>query len=176
MNLKPSIKTLFKRFIISIIVLLLLVIVLVVIFYENGKERILDDVQQYVSEIQSGDLDIEEIELALFHNLPNITIRLKNINYYERKDSLREDGEKPILTAEDLNLAFELWPLIRNGNLIVSSVSIERGHLQLFEYQDKTFNFQKALAKPVISKPLQLAVLSAANKTTKKDSTNVHPS
>jgi len=130
-------------------ILLLLGLTLGIIYQKDVKAWILDEIQIYVSEIQSGDLEIGQIEFALFHNLPDVSVRLKDVNYFEYKNALRTPGESPILSAENLNLSFEPWQLARNQNLIVSSVRIAKGSLNIIEYEDKKLNLEKALEKPV---------------------------
>ncbi|UCD61836.1 MAG: hypothetical protein JSV59_04505 [Flavobacteriaceae bacterium] len=149
MTRKLSFKIVLKRLLLALGILLLLGLTLGIIYQKEVKEWILDEIQLYVSEIQSGDLEIEEIELTLFHNLPDVSVRLKNVNYYEHKDALRTAGERPILSAETLNLSFEPWPLIRNQNLIVSSVSMVHGSINFIEYEDKKLNLEKALENPI---------------------------
>lgn len=177
-----------KRIALALGILVVLSIFLGFLFHEDVEDWILKEIDQYISEAQAGALEIEEIELALFHNLPDVSVRLKNVNYYEHKDTVRTAGESPILSAENLNLSFEPWQLIRNQNLIVSSISIENGSLNLIEYKDKKFNLEKAIEKPVsrpekvtakdsvVKKKSQKAITTVkapkkANKTTKSEAT-----
>ncbi|MGB5663513.1 hypothetical protein, partial [Eudoraea sp.] len=148
MTISSSIKIILKRLLLGMGLLVALLGIISVIFYQDGKEWILDEIQLYVSEIQTGDLEIEEIELALFRHLPNFSVSLKNINYYEKKKSLRAEGDMPILSAENLNLAFEPWQLIRHRHLKVNSVSIEKGSFNIIEYSDNKINLENALASP----------------------------
>jgi hypothetical protein len=138
-----------KRIALALGMLVILFIFLGFLFHEDVEDWILNEIDQYISEAQAGALEIEEIELALFHNLPNVSIQLKNVNYYEHKDTLRTAGESPILSAENLNLSFEPWQLIKNQYLIVNSLSIAKGSINVIEYEDKKLNLEKALKKPV---------------------------
>ena len=143
-----SFKILFKRLLLVLGILFLLGMALGLIYNKDVKEWILDEIQLYVSEIQSGDLEIEEVELALFKHLPNITVSLSNIEYYEQKDSLRAKDQSPILFAEKIYLAFEPWELIKNTNLRVNNITIENGLVDLLTYEDNKTNLEKALTKP----------------------------
>ena len=138
-----------KRIALALGILVVLSIFLGFLFHGDVEDWILNEIDQYISEAQAGALEIEEIELALFHNLPDVSVRLKNVNYYEHKDALRTAGESPILSAETLNLSFEPWQLIRNQNLIVSSVNMAQGSINFIEYEDKKLNLEKALENPI---------------------------
>jgi len=128
--------------------LIVLCIFLGILFYEDGKNWILEEIDQYITEVQSGDLEIEEIELALFEHLPNITVQLKNVEYYEQKDSIRATDQSPILYAEKIYLAFEPRELIKNRNLIVNNISIKNGVADVLTYEDNKTNLEKALTNP----------------------------
>ncbi|MGB5361304.1 MAG: AsmA-like C-terminal region-containing protein [Eudoraea sp.] len=137
-----------KRILMAAGILIVLCIFLGFLFYEDGKNWVLEEIDQYISEVQSGDLEIEEVELALFQHLPNITVQLSNIEYYEQKDSLRAKDQSPILFAEKIYLAFEPWELIKNKNLRVNTITIENGLADLLTYEDNKTNLEKALTNP----------------------------
>ena len=137
-----------KRIGIVLGALIVLSIFLGFLFYEDAKNWVLEEIDQYISEVQSGDLKIEEIELALFEHLPNITVQLKNVEYYEQKDSIRATDQSPILYAEKIYLAFEPWELIKNRNLRVNSISVKNGVADVLTYEDNKTNLEKALTNP----------------------------
>src|SRR6187402_1749775 len=68
--------------------------------FENKNEWLLDEIQLYLTQSQSGQLKITSIDLKLFRNFPNVTIALGGIDYYEHHDSVRTPEEKPILHAD----------------------------------------------------------------------------
>lgn len=148
---KPFLIKILKRTALALGLLLVLSVFLGFLFHEDVKDWILEEIDQYISEVQSGDLKIEDVELALFQHLPNITVRLKNLEYYEQKDSVRPVEENPILFAENLYLAFEPWQFIRYGNLKVSSMSLIGANCNLVEYENNTLNLENALLKPVVN-------------------------
>ncbi|MBT8182352.1 MAG: hypothetical protein KJO53_12275, partial [Eudoraea sp.] len=137
-----------KRILMVLGTLIILLIFLGFLFYEDGKNWVLEEIDQYISEIQSGDLEIEEVELALFKHLPNITVRLKNIEYYEQKDSLRAKDQSPIFYSEKIYLAFEPWELIKNNNLRVNTISMVNGVADVLTYEDNKTNLERALTNP----------------------------
>ena len=76
-----------------------------------------------MNESQSGQLEIMSIDLKLFRNFPNVTLVLDGVNYYEYRDSVRAPGEKPILHADQLFIAVELLPPMKEA-LNVSVINL----------------------------------------------------
>jgi AsmA protein len=122
------------------------------IVFEKKDDWLLHEIQNYVRESQSGQLEIGSIDLRLFKSFPNITIELDSINYYELRDSLRASGEKPILHADQLFVSLEFLPLI-NEKLKISEVSLSTGQLNIIEYPNGQLNISRALAHPIKIKP-----------------------
>lgn len=137
-----------KRILIALGILIVLCIFLGFLFYKDVKGFMVSQIQDYIAEIEYGDLEIEDIEMVLLQHFPNISVRLRHINFYEKKDSLREKDQSPILYAENIYLDFAPWELIRNKNLKVTTISIEEGVLDLFMYEDNKTNLEKAFSKP----------------------------
>ena len=125
-----------------------------IVFYVK-RDWIFDQILAQAAEGQSGELEIDGIELAIFKHLPNITVSLENVRYYEKKDSLRKVGELPIVYARDLYLAFEPLPFIASGILKVSNVSLEGGELNIIEYGDGKLNLELALLNPRLAGPFK---------------------
>jgi len=136
-----------KRILIALGILIVLCIFLGFLFYKDVKGFMVSQIQDYIAEIEYGDLEIEDIEMVLLQHFPNISVRLRHINFYEKKDSLREKDQSPILYAKNIYLDFAPWELIRNKNLKVTTISIEEGVLDLFMYEDNKTNLEKAFSK-----------------------------
>jgi hypothetical protein len=132
---------------ITIAVILFLFGIFTWIVFEKKNDWLAMQIQSYMDQSQSGQLEIASIELKLFRNFPNITIELAGINYYEHRDSIRTQNEKPILHAEKLFVAVELIPLFKN-ELKVSEVSLSNAQLNIVEYQNGKLNINLALAYP----------------------------
>jgi len=145
MTQKASIKKVLKRLLLLLGILVALLVTLGLIYHKDAKDWLLNEIQLYVSQIQSGDLEIEVIELALFEHLPNITVQLKNVEYYEQKDSIRATDQSPILYAEKIYLAFEPWEFIKNRNLRINTISVKNGVADVLTYEDNKTNLEKAL-------------------------------
>lgn len=132
------------------------------VIFEKKNDWVLNQIQTYMNESQSGQLEIGAIDFKLFRNFPDITIELDSINYYEHRDSLRLPEEKPILQVDQLFVAIELLPLL-NDKLTITEISLSNGQLNLVEYKHG-MNLILALAKPVKSKPKTVAKKKAVPK------------
>ncbi len=177
-DLTPIKKTLLKRFAQGLILLTIIVLVIRIFFYDNLKSWISTEVQIYLTELDYGDLQIENLELSVFQNFPSISVQLNKVRFYEKKDSIRPDNTQPILSAEQLNLAFSSWELIRYRNLVVTSLVSENGAINLLTYEDDTTNLERAFNSTVkqnklaVVKQNKLAVVKKNNLDVNGDKSN----
>ncbi len=146
--MKPIIKKILKRLSIGILLLGLLGVILGFVFYDDVEDWISTEVQNYLVKMEYGDLEIGEMDLSLFQNFPNITLKINETRFYEKKDALRSSEDPPILSAEYLNLTFDSWEYIRNKNLIVTTLSFENGDLDIITYEDNKTNLERAFNPP----------------------------
>ncbi len=140
----PIIKTLSKRFGQGLILLTIILLVIRLFFYGDIKNWVSTEVEAYITELDAGDLQIDNLELSVFSHFPNISVQLNKVQFYEEKDSIRPDDAQPILYAEQLNLAFSSWKLIIHRSLVVTSLVSENGVLNLLTYEDDTTNLERA--------------------------------
>ncbi|HEY3405493.1 MAG TPA: AsmA-like C-terminal region-containing protein [Ohtaekwangia sp.] len=117
------------------------------IVFENKNTWFLEQFQSYLDEEQSGQLEIESVNLKLLKNFPDVTLELKGIKYFEHRDSLRTPGEQPILYAEHLFVAVELLPLM-NDEVRVSDINLSRAKINIAEHRKGVLNIELALARP----------------------------
>lgn len=118
------------------------------ILFQQRNDLILDQLQVYLDKTQSGQLEVGSMDLELFRNFPQITLAFDSVKYYEQRDTLRQTGERPILSADRLYFAVAFRPLVQ-GHVEVTDVSLSRGSLNLVEYEKGKLNLDRALAKPV---------------------------
>ena len=145
--MKPRLKKILKRLAIGILLLGLLGGIIGFVFYDDVEDWITTEVQNYLVEIEYGDLEIGEMDLSLLRHFPNMTVEINQIRFYEKKDSLRTPNEPPILSSEQLNLTIDSWELIRRKNLIVTLLSIENGNLDVLTYEDNKTNLERAFTQ-----------------------------
>ncbi len=146
--MKPLVKKTVKRLSLGILLLGLLGVLLGFIFYDDVEEWISTEVQNYLVEMEYGALEIGEMDLSLFQNFPNITLKIKETRFYEKKEVLRSSEDLPILSAKYLNLTVDSWEYIRNKNLIVTTLSFENGDLDIATYEDNKTNLERAFNSP----------------------------
>lgn len=149
--MRRIIKKTLKRFALGILILGLLGFILVMIFHNDIEELLITRVQSNLAELEYGDLEIGDLDLLLFRHFPNISVKIKEVRFYESKDPLRPKDLSPIFFSENLNLAFDSWELIWNKNLVVTSLSIKSGVFDLLTYEDNKTNLERALTKPQLA-------------------------
>lgn len=131
---------------------LLLVIALAtllgIVYYDRAKDWMLSEIIDYINASEYGDLHVEEMEVAIFHQLPSISVKLSGLTFYEQKDSLRSKDQSPIISAANAYIALDSWELLRNKKLMVTNLSIAQATLDLMVYEDGKTNLEKALTRP----------------------------
>ncbi len=135
-----------KYFGIAAAIILLLFGITSLVLFQKKEAWLLGQIQSYMDRSQSGQLEIGSLNLKLFKYFPDVTVEFDSIYYYEHRDSLRTPLEKPILHADKLHVAFELWPLL-NSELKVSEISLSKAQVNIIEYQHGAFNLERALSK-----------------------------
>lgn len=133
------------------------------IVFQNKNDLLLDQLEAFMDQSQSGELEIGALDLSLFRNFPDITVRVDNIYYWERRDSLRPDTTLPILRADNLFVGLDFWSLVK-GSVEISRISLQGGTLHLVEYKGGDLNLDRALAKP--GKPMPAAKKTVVKKPT----------
>ena len=83
-DLTPIVKTLLKRFAQGLILLTIIVLVIRLFFYNDFKSWVSTEVKAYLTALDYGDLQIENLELSVFRHFPNISVQLNKVKYYEK--------------------------------------------------------------------------------------------
>lgn len=117
------------------------------ILFHQRNELLLNELETFMRKSQSGSFEVGSLDLRPFRNFPDITIELDSITYWEHKDSVRQATELPILHVQKLDVSLDFWSLV-TGQVKVSEISLNDGHLHLVEYKGGILNLDRALAKP----------------------------
>lgn len=104
------------------------------VIYSKQRE-ITQNALAKINEEFVGFLTIEDSYISPFSNFPYISIDLKNIKFFESK----ETDSKPIYLAEDFYLGFNIWDIL-NGKYNVKKLKINNGHLDLIQYENGDIN------------------------------------
>jgi hypothetical protein len=140
-------RTILKVTGVAALVVVVLISIVSWVVLEKKDNWLLEQIQSFLSESQSGEVQIESVDFKIFRGFPNITLDLNGISYYEKPDTLRTPGEAPILTAEHLFVAIKLLPLM-NDELNVSEINISDAHFDIITYKDGGRNIDRALVRP----------------------------
>lgn len=99
-----------KFFGIALAVIFILFGILSWVVVQKKNDWVLNQIQSYLKESQSGQLEITAINFKLFRSFPDISLELNGIDYYEHRDSLRSPREQPILHVDQLLLPLNFYP------------------------------------------------------------------
>jgi hypothetical protein len=122
--------------------LIILVAITTYILYlkkdDIGRELLLS-----VNSSTNGELEFEDIDVTPFASFPNVSLTLINPKYFEVPRARQDSMHKPILRFSKIFVSFDILELLRD-NFDVSGIGIEDGRINLVEYEDSTYNFQRA--------------------------------
>lgn len=141
------VKRILKIFLIGTGITFLVFGIVTWVVVKKKNDWLLNQIYAYVKNSQSGQLNITALDLKLFRNFPRVTLELSGITYYEHWDSVRTAEEQPILRAEQLFVALELLPLLRD-ELNIEAVNLNEGQFSIVQYPDESLNIQRALVQP----------------------------
>lgn len=100
---------------------------------------ILKHILNNLSEEIEGSLSIEDGRIAPFHKFPRIQIKLKAVKLFE--DDLDQD---PLVEVGDVYIGLNFWS-IWGEDYEITELELEKGKLDLYEYEDKSFNVRRAI-------------------------------
>jgi len=150
--LRKMLKVLLYSFIAWVLILIIATVMLYIFKDDISKELLLS-----LNDIQKGEITLEDISFSPFAQFPSISLRLKNIVYYEHRINKRDTTEIPIGEFNEIYAAINIMDLI-GGRINVSEVTIDGGTLNIVTYKDSSINLFNALG---MNKP--------ANVTEKKE-------
>lgn len=143
---KSNIFSLLKIVLIFFLGLILLVIVGTLILYLK-KDDIGRDLLMTVNAQTNGELEFEDVNVAPFARFPDVSLTLIKPKYFEVPAEKRESIHQPILSFTKIIISLDILKLIRS-RIDISGIQINDGRIDLIEYEDSTFNFQKAFRTP----------------------------
>ncbi|MEZ5071495.1 MAG: hypothetical protein R2751_11135 [Bacteroidales bacterium] len=120
-----------------------LVLLLTLGFY-LGRGWILEKAVSRANESQPGEIRLGTMNLIPFKGLPDVSLQLRDLNYFESAALSDSAGGSPILTLGRVDVSLDVVELIR-GNIRVSQLSLEQGTIRLERYADSLMNLEKAL-------------------------------
>lgn len=131
----------FKILRIVIAVPLVLLSVLIAYFYWK-QDEIVQKILQSVNETIAGEITVKDSHIALFYKFPYISIDLKDVILYSDK-SKKEEQE--VIHLEDVYIGFNLTDILK-GDYTIKALELDRGHIDLVQYEDGAYNLTEILA------------------------------
>ncbi len=139
-------RSFFRRLVrILIIVLfgLLGIILLLTGYLYMERDNIGRRVLLYTNNFAQGELSFKEITFDPVRHFPDISLLLKDVDYYENPIGSRNQNEKAVFEIARLYAALDVQELIR-GKIKVSKVSLRNGNIMLVRYPDSSLNLLNA--------------------------------
>ena len=144
-SIRPS-RSFFRRLLRILILVFvgLLGIVLVFTGYlyldrDNIGRRVL----LYSNNLAPGELSFMDITFDPMRHFPDISLLLKEVDYYENPVDSRNQNEKAVCQIDRLYAALDIKELIK-GKIKVSRISLRNGNIMLVRYPDSTLNLLNA--------------------------------
>jgi hypothetical protein len=106
----------------------------------RNQHRIVETALAAVNKEFHGELRADGSALAPFAQFPYISIDLRDVRFFETKDSA--SGE-PLYRVRDLYVGFDFWD-VWQGNYTVKSLKIQGGYLRLLKRADGSLNILSA--------------------------------
>lgn len=120
-----------------------LVLIITLGFY-LGRGWILKKAVTYLNSQQPGEVTMGQINLIPLVNFPDVTLQLRNVNFYERDEHPDSLYQEPILSLNEIMVRLDVVELIHK-NVEVSEARIEKGFVRFEIYEDSISNLERAL-------------------------------
>lgn len=128
--------------IVSSIILATAILILVglVFYFHQNREDIKKELLNSFNSNLNGELIFEQIDLDLFSQFPNISLVLKNSQYFEKKDP--DNLSDPIISLKRLYCEIKLSALFKD-KVQVNGLHLEEGKVYFKLSEDSVFNFSQ---------------------------------
>ncbi|MGW8316650.1 MAG: hypothetical protein ACWGNV_13695, partial [Bacteroidales bacterium] len=120
-----------------------LVLIITLGFY-LGRGWILKRAVTYLNKQQPGEITMGQINLIPLVNFPDVTLQLRNVNFYERAQDPDSLYQEPILSLNEILVRLDVVELIHK-NVEVSEAKIEKGFIRYEIDKDSVSNLERAL-------------------------------
>ena len=132
-----------SAYILAGLILLLTIAYFALNWYVNShKQQLLSSITEKISGQISGNFEIEDMEPALLHSFPNVSVRLINVSL---QDSLYSTYKKNTVTLKSIYIKINLFSLF-TAHPQIEKVTLSDGEIYLFKQKNEYSNvylFQK---------------------------------
>jgi len=122
----------------------MLFMALITLIFYLFRGRIKDEAVNYFNNIQEGELQVGKISFIPLMDFPDVTLKVKEVQYLGAPDSLTGGVGSTILMLEGFSVSLDLFALIK-GEYRFSGIEMDGGIVRLKFYKDGATNFEKAL-------------------------------
>ena len=143
---------LFGRIVLIIIAIFVVILLILTALFDYYKDDIGREILLRINKVQPGELTFKDIAFNPFSHLPNVSIKLNDVDYFEQKDQGRKNDSLPIIELENLYFAFDVIDLMK-GNINVAQIILDSGEINLMTYADSSFNLINAIGLPLDTLP-----------------------
>ncbi len=153
-NTKPKNSKSFVRRMITFLirltsVLAVLISLMIGVFWyiiENKKDWIVEEIQSFVNDNNSGELQIGSIEFLPLKHFPKAGFKLNKVKYYELKKSLRKEDEAPFFKAVQFDADIDIWSLAILSKLKMDNINLIDISLYIKKEDNNSLNFSEAIS------------------------------
>jgi len=136
---KPWWKRLIKSFLWLLLLPIILLLIIIGLVHYN-QDALVQKGLSSVNKSFVGEIKLEDSHISLFHDFPNITIELNNLELFESKES----NAKRIALLNNIFVNFDLAKLTE-GKYIVNNVELQKGLIEIVQDTTDNLNILKAL-------------------------------
>jgi AsmA protein len=134
---------------------LVVILISLSVYFYLDRDRISRKILLHTNRLTSGELEFEDITFNPFKHFPEISLTLVDVIYFEHHTASRNQNEEALADIGRLYAAIDIVELIR-GDISVSKILLEDGHIRLVRYPDSTLNLLNSF------KPLEEAEMPVA--------------
>lgn len=127
------------RVLLGLVALLMLLVLLSYLF----RAKITDRAVNYLNTLQPGEISMASLNLRPFMDFPDVSVRLKAIQYSVRTDSAAA-AVPPVVRLDEVFVALDIVKLIK-GEYKISSVRLGDGEINYLVGADSVSNVERAL-------------------------------
>lgn len=138
-SMKHRTRKILLRFILLPVISLILLTGIAITLLYSQQQRLVELAVKELNKKLPGKLAIAGSELSVFQNLPYISIRLRQVQFYDSKLATA----KPICEVEHLYVGFSLPDLLRQ-QYHVKAIALKNGHIDLVQGKDGKLNIVEA--------------------------------
>ncbi|MBT9485538.1 AsmA-like C-terminal region-containing protein [Sediminibacterium sp.] len=127
----------------SIMILILLLFFVASIYVQQNKKKLIEDARKSIEVKYNSLVSINDIQLSLFEQFPNLSIQLKDVDVKGPKYNLHH---QKLFLAKNISIRIKTWPLVL-GRVVFNKTKLTNGQLFIYTDKDGKRNIDEVKAK-----------------------------